>query len=248
MPLKSKALEVNLASYHVEVSIAPRYLPLQEAMSRYYGLMEGVNIFLTELSHPYKNWKFIVQECRKYALDYFYIFQKHARGPEVVSLIIDVFLSAVIEATPDVRADAVDNLLLFLQKTVKDTGPDLPRFYSILEAAFDRIRLLPADHFELFAGSFYPIKRLAELCLRASPQLSSFGALNLLVHRYHHYTYAYWLSQDDPMAWFETESEIGHLPIFDEIFSEISHQKISGCKNRLDSLLETEAVESPALL
>ena len=238
MPFKSRALEVNLASYHVEVSIDPRYLPLQEAMSRYYGLMEGVNVFLTELSHPYKNWKFIVQECRKYALDYFHIFQKHARGPEVVSLIIDVFLSAVAEATPDVRADAVDNLLLFLQKTVKDAGPDLPRFYPVLEAAFDRIRLLPADHFELFAGSFYPIKRLAELCLRASPPLSSFGALNLLVHRYHHYTYAYWLSQDDPMAWFETEAEIGHLPIFDEIFSEISHQKITGCKNRLDSLLD----------
>ncbi|MFH0996207.1 MAG: PEP/pyruvate-binding domain-containing protein, partial [Pseudomonadota bacterium] len=248
MPFKSRALEVNLASYHVEVSIDPRYLPLQEAMSRYYGLMEGVNVFLTELSHPYKNWKFIVQECRKYALDYFYIFQKHARGPEVVSLIIDVFLSAVGEATPDVRADAVDNLLLFLQKTVKDAGPDLPRFYPVLEAAFDRIRLLPADHFALFAGSFYSIKRLAELCLRASPPLSSFGALNLLVHRYHHDTYAYWLSQDDPMAWFETESEIGHLPIFDEIFSEISHQKISGYKNRLDSLLETEAVESTALL
>jgi len=248
MPFKSRALEVNLASYHVEVSIDPRYLPLQEAMSRYYGLMEGVNVFLTELSHPYKNWKFIVQECRKYALDYFYIFQKHARGPEVVSLIIDVFLSAVGEATPDVRADAVDNLLLFLQKTVKDAGLDLPRFYPVLEAAFDRIRMLPADHFELFAGSFYPIKRLAELCLRASPPQSSFGALNLLVHRYHHYTYTYWLSQDDPMAWFETESEIGHLPIFDEIFSEISHQKISGCKNRLDSLLETEAVESIALL
>ena len=50
------------------------------------------------------------------------------------------------------------------------------------------------------------------------------------------------------MVWFETEAETGHLPIFDEIFSEISHQKISGCKNRLDSLLTTEPVESIALL
>ena len=167
MPFKSKALEINLASYHVEVSIAPRYLPLQEAMSRYYGLLEGVNVFLTELSHPYKNWKFIVQECRKYALDYFYIFQKHDRGPEVVGLIIDVFLDAVTEAASDVRADAVDNLLLFLQKSVKDAGLDLPRFIPVLEAAFDRIRQLPVDHFALFARSFYSIKRLAELCLQA---------------------------------------------------------------------------------
>jgi len=248
MPFKSRALEVNIASYRVEVSIDPRYLPLQEAMSRYYGLTEGVNVFLTELSHPYKNWKFIVQECRKYALDYFYIFQKHARGPEVVGLIIDVFLSAVAEAIPDVQADAVDNLLLFLQKTVKDADSDLPRFFPVLEAAFDRIRQLPSDHFELFARSFYPIKRLAERCFRASPPLPAFSALNLLVHRYHQYTYAYWLSQDDPMVWFETEAETGHLPIFDEIFSEISHQKMTGCKNRLDSLLTTEPVESIVLL
>ncbi len=248
MPIKSRALEVNLASYHVEVSIDPRYLPLQETMSRYYGLMEGVNIFLTELSHPYKNWKFIVQECRKYALDYFYIFQKHDKGPEAVGLIIDVFLDAGAEAIQDVRADAVDNLLLFLQKTIKDASPDLLRFIPVLENAFDRILLLPADHFELFARSFYSIKRLAELCLRWLPPLPTFSALNLLVHRYHQYTYSYWLSQDDPMVWFETEAETGHLPVFDEIFSEITHQKLTGCKNRLDSLLTTDPVEPITLL
>ncbi len=248
MPFKSRALEVNLASYHVEVTIDPRYLPLQEAMSRYYGLMEGVNVFLTELSHPYKNWKFIVQECRKYALDYFYIFQKHDKGPEVVGLVIGVFLDAVSEASADVRADAVDNLLLFLQKTVKDAGPDLPRFIPFLEAAFDRIRQLPADHFELFARSFYPIKQLAERCLRAWPPRSAFSALNLLVHRYHQNTYDYWLSQDDPMVWFETEAETGHLAIFDAIFSEISHQKMIACRNRLHSLLTEGPAASISLL
>lgn len=248
MPFKSRALEVNLASYHVEVSIDPRYLPLQEAMSRYYGLMEGVNVFLTELSHPYKNWKFIVQECRKYALDYFHIFQKHTRGPEVVGLIIDVFLDAGSQAQQDVRTDAVDNLLLFLQKTIRDSGPDLIRLAPVLEAAFERIRQLSADHFELFARSFYAINRLAELCLRASPPLPAVGTLNLLLYRYHQYTYDYWLSQDDPMIWFEAEAETGPLPIFDEIFSDISHQKISWCKTRLDTLLTTDRVESVALL
>ena len=246
MPFKSKALEVNIASSHVVVSIDPRFFPLQEAMSRYYGLMDGVTVFLTELSHPYKNWRFIVQECRKYALDYFHIFQKHAKGPEAVSLIIDIFLDACNEGPQDVRADAVDNLLLFLQKTVKDSGADLPRFAPVLNAAFDRIQALPADHFEFFARSFYAINRLAELCLRALPP--PFNALNLLVLRYHQYSYAYWLSQDDPMAWFETEAETGHLPIFDGIFSDISHQKMTECKHRLDSLLATEPVESISLL
>ncbi len=56
MKLKSKALEVNLADYHVDVTIDAKYEILQEAMSQYYGLMEGLTIFLEELSHPYKNW------------------------------------------------------------------------------------------------------------------------------------------------------------------------------------------------
>ncbi len=246
MPFKSKALEVNIAGSHVDVSIDPRFFPLQEAMSRYYGLMDGVTVFLTELSHPYKNWRFIILECRKYALDYFHIFQKHAKGPEAVGLIIDIFLDACNEAPLDARADAVDNLLLFLQKTVKDSGADLPRFTPALNTAFDRIQALPANHFALFARSFYAIKRLAELCLRASPP--PFSALNLLLHRYHQYTYSYWLSQDDPMLWFETEAETGHLAIFDEIFSEISHQKMTWCNNRLNSLITTEPVESISLL
>ena len=246
MPFKSRALEVNLADYRVEVTIDPRYLPLQQVMSRYYGLMEGVTVFLTELSHPYKNWKFIVQECRKYALDHFHIFQKHEKGPEVVGLIIDIFLTAGANASIDVRADAVDNLLLFLQKTVKDAGPDLPRLVPVLDAAFDRIGCLPEDHFAFFAGSFYSIKRLAERCLQAP--LPVFGTLNRLVHRYLQYTYTFWLNQDDPMTWFEAEADIEHLTIFDEIFADISHQNLSACKLRLDSLFSVDSEDSRAFL
>ena len=73
MKLKSKALEVNLADYHVDVTIDAKYAILQEVMSKYYGLMEGLNTFLKELSHPYKNWRFIVTEARKYSLEYFHL-------------------------------------------------------------------------------------------------------------------------------------------------------------------------------
>ena len=71
MKIKSKALEVNIADYHVDVAIDAKYSVLQEVMSSYYGLMDGLNTFLEELSHPYRNWKFIIQEARSYSLDYF---------------------------------------------------------------------------------------------------------------------------------------------------------------------------------
>ena len=44
--IKSKALEVNIADYHVDVEIDAKYSMLQEVMSKYYGLMEGLNTFL----------------------------------------------------------------------------------------------------------------------------------------------------------------------------------------------------------
>jgi len=80
LKIKSKALEVNLADYHVDVAIDEKYAVLQQVMSKYFGLMEGVNIFLKELSHPYKNWRFIVGEARRYSLEYFHLLrnqQKH---------------------------------------------------------------------------------------------------------------------------------------------------------------------------
>ena len=71
--IKSRALEVNIADYHVDVAIDEKYAAIQEVMSTYYGLTEGLNTFLKELSHPYKNWQFIVQEARGYSLNYFHL-------------------------------------------------------------------------------------------------------------------------------------------------------------------------------
>ena len=75
--IKSRALEINLANYHVDVTIDLKYAVLQRIMATYYGIMEGFNTFLKELSHPYRNWQFIVSEARGYCLDYFHLLAKH---------------------------------------------------------------------------------------------------------------------------------------------------------------------------
>lgn len=63
--VESKALEINLASYQVDVTIDPKYSVLQEVMSKYYGLTEGLNTFLKELSQrpPVHRWFWTV--CQK---------------------------------------------------------------------------------------------------------------------------------------------------------------------------------------
>ena len=120
LSIKSKALEVNIADYHVDVSIDPQYFILQEAMSQYYGIMEGVNTFLKELSHPYKNWQFIVNEARTYSLDYFHLLRAHSNGPEAASCYINILATAIqADCSQSTKKDAVDNLLLYIQKIIK---------------------------------------------------------------------------------------------------------------------------------
>ena len=117
MSIKSQALEVNLASYHVDVSIDERYLVLREIMHKYHGLMERFDTFLKELSHPYKNWRFIVKEARTFSLDYFRQLQNHEKGPDAAELYAHIFSSAVkASSSREVKTDAADNLLLFLSK------------------------------------------------------------------------------------------------------------------------------------
>ena len=40
MEIKSKALEVNIADYHVDVEIDAKYSAFPEVMSKYFGLMK----------------------------------------------------------------------------------------------------------------------------------------------------------------------------------------------------------------
>ena len=149
--VESKALEINLASYQVDVTIDPKYSVLQEVMSKYYGLTEGLNTFLKELSHPYKNWQFIVREARVYSLDYFDLIKNHPNGENAARLFFDIFSHAIQSTTHlDVKSDAVDNYLLFLQKIIKDAGSDFKKFEPLINGAFSRNKKLRGPVFLLF--------------------------------------------------------------------------------------------------
>jgi len=136
--MPSKALEVNIAVSRVDVTIDQRYEVLQEVLGGYYGLKKGVQTFLEELCHPYKNWEFIVKEARAYSLNYFNELKTHPKGPEAARLYVDIFLQAIDSSrNKAVKRNAVDNLLVFIQKLIKDLGSDLFRFLSVLDYAFE---------------------------------------------------------------------------------------------------------------
>ncbi|MBW1898547.1 MAG: pyruvate, phosphate dikinase, partial [Deltaproteobacteria bacterium] len=248
---RSKALEVNIADYHVDAQIDPGYSILQEIMSKYYGLMEGLNTFLKELSHPYKNWQFIVKEARNYTLNYFHLLKKHPEGPHAVRLYMKIFLDAIESAEKAaIKADAADNLLLFLQKILKDSGPEINRFKPVLDEFFMHIRNQPDEYFFLFVKSYYRVERLAEDFLNAfkeSPQ--GYESINLLSIKYFKYTYAYWLNEVDPLEWLKKEiDDTGLSEEVKSIFTDISIARIQSLEKRMREIVDSEDVDSREML
>lgn len=245
--IKSKALEVNLASYYVDVAVDSKYSVLEEVFSRYQGLLDGLSTFLKELSHPYKNWQFIVKEARSYSLDYFHLIYNHPKGPRGAEIFIDIFISVVeSSAERQVKADAVDNLLLFLDKIIRESGFNLGRFLPVLNDTFIRIRDFKDEHFYLFVKSFYQIKKIAT-DLSENPGLDSFryDELNSLFIKYFKYTYSYWLSVPDPLFWFQKEaSDIRSRKTVDELTREISHGQIKKLKRKLEKIASTNDLGS----
>ncbi len=144
----------------------------------------------------------------------------------------------------DDRTDAVDNLLLFLQKIIKETDKELKRFIPVLDDAFNRIRNYEDEYFVLFVRSFYQIKKLAELlseyCERSNVHCQSFKDINLLLIKYLKYSYTYWLSEENPQRWFEEEaSEIINVPqSLNGIFKEISHEQIKKWESMLEQIIQ----------
>ncbi|GAB6906742.1 Pyruvate phosphate dikinase PEP/pyruvate-binding protein [Desulfosarcina cetonica] len=238
--IKSKALEVNLASTHVNVTIDARYECIQAVMARYYGLMEGVNAFLRELSHPYRNWQFIVDEARTYALDYFHLFQSHARGVEATGVMIDIFAEAIDAESPEsVRVEAVDNLLRYLQEIIGNSRDRLADFLPVLQAAFERIHAYPDDRFFLFVKSFYPLKRIIQLLgERANGMITEYAVFNRLMTRMYQATYTFWGTLKDPWESFCTAA--GELSDSDPVkacFGAISHSVLHDLQHRLAEIV-----------
>jgi pyruvate,orthophosphate dikinase len=241
--LKSKALEVNLAHTQVEVVIDPQYACLQEVMTGYYGLLDRLGTFLREVSHPYKNWQYIVEHCRGFSLNYFHLFKAHPKGPEAVSRLIGLFCSALeADTNPRVQVDAADNLILYLQKIIAASEEELARFYPIVADTFDHIRRLPDPAFEHFVRSFYGMKRLATGLLDTpiSDQID-YRSINQLLARYYAVTYADWLSEPDPLQRFLAKAEIATASRdLEAIFDPIVHQTIQAQQAALKKLIGQE--------
>ncbi|MBN1626156.1 MAG: pyruvate, phosphate dikinase [Deltaproteobacteria bacterium] len=242
--MPSRALEINIECSRVDVTISERFEPLKEVMSKYRGIMDGLNTFLTEVCHPYRNWKFIVKEARGYSLDYFHLMADHPKGPVSAQLLIDIFLEALVSA-PDVevKADAVDNLLLFLQKIISSAEKEIGKFSTAVAYGFNRISSLDRDSFSLFVKSYYQLNRLIKNFADKSPQDDDIRQASLLLVKYLQESYECWLKEEDPFTWFIREVNHGaaYSEGLKEIFSPISHEQLKHYQDELGQALKDKS-------
>ncbi|MCK4936870.1 MAG: hypothetical protein KAR84_08465, partial [Elusimicrobiales bacterium] len=161
--MKSKALEVNLSDTKVDVLIDSKYQVFLEIVSSYVGILNRMNIFLKELSHPYKNWEFIVSEARHFSLQYFYLYKGHPKGDKALELFVDIFLESFeADSTLKVKTSAADNLMLFLQHIIKESEQELDRFLPVIEKAVVKIESYEGKDFYFFVRSYYQPDKIAK--------------------------------------------------------------------------------------
>ena len=249
--MPSKALEVNIETSKVRVTISEKYEVIREVMSKYPGIMDGMNTFLEELCHPYKNWQFIVKEARGYSLDYFHLLKNHPKGPDAAKQFIQIFLDVTAEALDmDVKYDGADNLLIFIQKIVRDSGNEITRFLKVLEYGFDGISRLEGEDFFLFVKGFYQINKIAGEFLEIAPSDNSLKSINSLLVKYLRNSYSCWIEEIDPLAWFGKEINYSdaQLKEISSLFLPISHSRLKAYQNELESAINDLRKDNRALL
>jgi pyruvate,orthophosphate dikinase len=245
----SRALQVNLEDYRVDVTIDPKYHVIQEVMSKYGGLEKVLNTFLEELCHPRKNWQFIVNEAKTFSLGYFYDLKTHPKGPEAVRLYIEIAVEAIKNARePEVKTDSFHNLYLLLQRFIKESGAEFDRFLPVVNYGFDEIKRFPEETFSRIAKSYYQVKKLAENFLKTVPPQTDFLIVNSLLINYFEYTFSYWLSENDALEWFKSEISLELPSEITELFLPISHARLKECRSQLQEIIGKGDIHSSVIL
>jgi len=240
--VKSTALEVNLSDTKVDVTIDPKYQVFPDIFSSYIGILNRMNIFLKELSHPYKNLEFIVSEARHFTLQYYYLYKVHPKGDKALDLFVDIFLESFeSDSSLKIKTGAADNLMLFLQVIVKESEGALYGFLPVIEKALQRIESYKDNDFYFFVRSYYQPDKIAKNLLSCiKDDESIFKSLNRFLVKFYDASFDYWLKQEDPISWIGQTIDVNQLDDKQQnILKEVSHQNILNWRKNLEAIIQT---------
>ena len=240
--LKSKALQVNLEETDQTVTIDPRYTPMLEVVESLPGLVQQTHALLCELNHPFKNWAYVVQELRNYALRNFHVYQNHPKAPQVVEVILQEWMGAVRNSTDkSVHTMALDNIVYLVEKILQESEGNQHDFLLVFSQIFQDLANLPAESFFLLCRGYYQVKRIGRIAVELDDDSFDFTNFNALLRKTLHVAYQFWLSREDPSKWFSVESDTpGEEMVPEGLFEDISHARISRAEEELNRITGRE--------
>jgi len=236
MRLSSKALQVNLEATDRAITIDARYLPLREVVEDLPGLLHQTEAFLCELNHPFKNWSYVVQEMRRYALSNFSVYYEHPHGPQVINIILNEWFDALaLSSDQSVHASALDNIVSFVEKIMAEGTDRLKDYMPILSRVFERLDSLSDEQFFLMVSGYYQLKRIGQIVSPSKVDRFDYSVFNPLLHKTLQTSYQYWLKQEDPAGWFD-EALVHAGEQAKEMFRNISHEQLRALMRRLSQI------------
>ncbi len=238
--LKSKALQVNLEETDQTVTIDSKYLPLVEVVETLPGLVQQTEGLLCELNHPFKNWTYVIQEMRNYALRNFSVYNEQPKGHQVIEIIFNEWFNALSSSSDQpVHTMALDNIVYYVEKIVVDGRTHLKKSMPVLSHVFENLAELPQEFFFLLSSGYYQVKRIGRAAVQLREDEFDFLRFNPLFRKTLNVSYQYWLSQGDPSKWFVQDTKESQQKLMhEEIFKEISHTSLRRSLEKLNRITQ----------
>ncbi len=258
--IQSDALRANLKETATSVKINPRYQLLQDVVSRYQGLSGKLEHLLQEISHPYRNWLLIIPDLRAFALKNLNHYQRHDQGAECFTLFTSIFLEALEDSRKNGKMISMimEAMLAYTDKLVTSFNPETLLLYEkSLNRFIDQLYQLDSMDTQVMmymVQGHHPMKKMA-LSLasfgRNEPEIQfSYHSIARLMKKILTLNYEYWLSEEDPLPWFEKQcGEFCKDWKAGAKLAAISHRQIQQHKKTLQRIdTETDPFESLNLL
>ncbi|WPD24285.1 MAG: PEP/pyruvate-binding domain-containing protein [Candidatus Electrothrix scaldis] len=211
----SKAWEANKEETASIVEIPEHFRQLQEVVARYQGVAKKLEHLLYEISHPYRNWQMIILELRPFVLKNFNQYRRHEQGPACFSLFTGIFLDALTESKKNgkVVSLAMEAMLAYADKLIASLQKDsLAAYKEELDTFFEKLSSLnEIDETVMMymVQGHHPMKKMALHLMKIGRDneetVFSCAPLARLMKKILRLNYTYWLSEENPQPWFESQ-------------------------------------------
>lgn len=251
MPVRSKALEVNLQRTAVEVVIPDEHKLLLEITEKLYGVQQETEKLLKEINHAFIGWTQALEDLHYRAMGDFFHYNEAERGADGIAIFCRIYRRAAHEATPEnLREIAIRYWLYYLDKIVSDSGEKLERNLPAVGLSIASLEQIFSVQPVAGITASPRLRRLVKALNSAlDPESPLLERTLTLYERVLNATYGGWLELDDPLVWFEECAPGAPLPDpLPRALQRIAHERLYECRDTLELTADSPLNERAKVL